>query len=265
MPDLFDLTGHAAVVTGSTSGIGLAMADALANAGCDVMLNGLGDPAAIERERSGLAERSGRKVSYHGADLSRPAEAGELVAAAHKAFGRLDILVNNAGVQHVSPIEDFPPEQWDRIIAINLTSAFHAIRAAAPIMKAQNRGRIVNLCSAHSLVASPFKGAYVAAKHGLAGLTKTVALELATTGVTCNAISPGFVNTPIVEGQLADQMKATGLSREKVISDVILASQPSKRFVELEGLTGLLLYLCSGAGGSATGANFSVDGGWTAR
>lgn len=265
MPQLFDLTGHAAVVTGSTSGIGLAMADALAGAGADVMLNGLGDAETIERERAGLQDRHGVRVLYDGADMSRPEQVSGLIARAHEAFGRLDVLVNNAGVQHVSPVEDFPPEQWDRIVAINLSSAFHAIRAAVPIMKAQGRGRIVNLASAHSLVASPFKSAYVAAKHGLAGLTKAVALELATTGVTCNAVSPGFVNTPIVEGQIADQMKATGLSREEVMSDVILASQPSKRFVEMKGLTGLLLYLCSDAGGSATGANFSVDGGWTAR
>ncbi len=253
------------MVTGSTSGIGQAVARALAGAGAEVMLNGLGDPDAIERDRAALEADADVQVSYHGADLSRPEQAEDLVRAAHEAFGRLDILINNAGVQHVSSVEDFAPEQWDRVIAVNLTSAFRAIRAAVPIMKAQGSGRIVNLASAHSLVASPYTAAYVAAKHGLAGLTKTVALELATTGVTCNAVSPGFVNTPIVEGQIADQMKATGLSRERVMSEVILASQPSKRFVELEAITSLVLWLCSDAGGSATGANLSVDGGWTAR
>ncbi len=259
------LAGQAAVVTGSTSGIGLAMAEALAGAGARVMLNGFGDPDAIERNRADLAQRKGVAIAYHGADVSKPEQVADLIDTAHRAFGRLDILVNNAGVQHVSPIEDFPPEQWDRILAINLSSVFHATRLAVPIMKAQGRGRIVNLASAHSLVASPFKAAYVAAKHGVAGLTKTVALELAATGITCNAISPGFVNTPIVEGQIADQMKATGLDRERVMQEVILASQPSNRFVEMAGVTDLLLYLCSDAGGSATGANFSVDGGWTAR
>jgi 3-hydroxybutyrate dehydrogenase len=187
-----------------------------------------------------------------------------MVAFAEREFGRLDILVNNAGVQHVSPVEDFPPEKWDLIVAVNLSSAFHAIRAAVPIMKRQGRGRIVNLASAHSLVASPFKSAYVAAKHGIAGLTKSVALELAQSGVTCNAISPGYVRTQLVENQIADQAKARGLSEEAVMRDVILAAQPTKRFVEYAELAGLLLYLVSDAGASANGANFPVDGGWTA-
>ena len=258
------LSGQAAIVTGSTSGIGQALADALAEAGANVVINGLGDPAKIETERAAMADRHGVKVLYHPADMTKGNEIADMVGFANKELGRLDILVNNAGVQHVAPIEDFPPEKWDQIIAINLTSAFHAIRAAVPIMKAQKRGRIVNIASAHGLVASPFKSAYVAAKHGVLGLTKTVALEVATDGITANSICPGYVKTPLVEAQIADQAKARGLSEEQVMKDVILAAQPTKRFVEFSELAGMLLYLVSDAGASVNGAALSIDGGWTA-
>ncbi len=262
------LKGRAAVVTGSTSGIGQAMAEALAEAGCNVMLNGLGELTEIERARAAMAERHGVEVCYHGADMTRPEQVADMVAAAHRAFGRLDVLLNNAGVQYVAAVEDFPTERWDQIIAINLSSAFHAMKAAIPIMKAQDqgrgRGRIVNLASAHALVASPFKAAYVAAKHGVLGLTKTAALELATTGVTCNAICPGYVKTPLVEGQIAAQAEARGMAPERVMTEVILAAQPNKRFVEYSELAGLLLYLVSDAGASVNGAALSIDGGWTA-
>ncbi|HSV04611.1 MAG TPA: 3-hydroxybutyrate dehydrogenase [Phenylobacterium sp.] len=263
MPD-YGLRGQAAVVTGSTSGIGRAMAAALAGEGVDVVLNGFGDAAGIEAARAALAAASGVRVLYHGADMTRPAEIADLVGFAHRELGRLDILLNNAGVQHVAAIEDFPPEKWDQIIAINLTSAFHATRAAIPIMKAQGRGRIVNLASAHGLVASPFKSAYVAAKHGLVGFTKAAALELARSGVTVNAICPGYVRTPLVEAQIADQAKARGIPAERVVEDVILAAQPNKAFVEYPQLAGLLLYLASDMGAATTGAALSVDGGWTA-
>jgi 3-hydroxybutyrate dehydrogenase len=258
------LQGQVAVVTGSTSGIGLGLADKLAEAGADVVLNGLGDPAAIEAARAGLAERHGVEVRYHGADMTRPDEIAALVGSAVAGLGRIDILVNNAGVQHVSAVEDFPLAKWDQIIAINLSSAFHAIRAAVPPMKAQGRGRIVSIASAHGLVASPFKSAYVASKHGVIGLTKSVALELARTGVTCNAICPGYVKTALVEAQIADQAKARGIPEEQVMTDVILAAQPTRRFVTYEELAGMLLYLVSDAGASVTGAALTVDGGWTA-
>jgi 3-hydroxybutyrate dehydrogenase len=259
------LKDHVAIVTGSTSGIGHALASALAASGAKVILNGLGDPAAIEATRAQMAAEHGVEVLYHGADMTKPAEIADMVALAQRSFGRLDVLVNNAGVQHVSPIEDFPIDKWDQIIAINLTSAFHATRAAIPIMKAQKRGRIVNIASAHGLVASPFKSAYVAAKHGILGLTKTAALELATFGVTVNAICPGYVKTPLVEAQIADQAKSRGISEEQVMRDVILAAQPTKAFVTFEQLNGLLLYLVSDAGASVNGASLSVDGGWTAQ
>ena len=257
------LKGKAAVVTGSTSGIGQAMAHALAAEGANVMLNGFGDAAAIETARAKLAAETGAKVLYHPADMTKPDQIADLVATAHREFGRLDILVNNAGIQHVSPIEDFPIEKWDQIIAINLTSAFHTTRAAVALMKAQGGGRIVNIASAHALVASPFKAAYVAAKHGVLGLTKTVALEVAQSGITCNAICPGYVKTPLVEMQIADQAKARNLSEEAVMRDVILAAQPTKKFVEFDQLAGLMLYLVSDLGGSVNGAALSIDGGWT--
>jgi 3-hydroxybutyrate dehydrogenase len=258
------LAGQVAIVTGSTSGIGLAMAEALAAAGAEVVLNGLGDAAAIEQTRAGIEARHDVRIAYHPADMTKPAEIAAMVDFAQSHFGRLDILLNNAGVQYVSPIEAFPVEKWDQIIAINLSSAFHSIRAAVPLMKAQGRGRIINLASAHALVASPFKAAYVAAKHGILGLTKTVALEVAREGVTCNAICPGYVKTPLVEGQIADQAKARGMTPEQVLNDVILAAQPTKRFVTYEELAGLMLYLVSDAGASVNGAALSVDGGWTA-
>ena len=259
-----ELRGQVAIVTGSTSGIGLGLAEALAAAGVNLVLNGLGDPAAIEATRAGLATRHGVEVRYHGADMTVPEQIADLVASTVGAFGRLDILINNAGIQHVAPVEDFPIEAWDRIITINLTSTFHATRAAVPVMKAAGRGRIVNIASAHALVASPFKSAYVAAKHGVAGFTKSVALEVAQSGLTINAICPGYVKTPLVEAQITDQAKARGISEEAVMRDVILAAQPTKQFVTVEQLAGLLLYLCADAGASVNGAILSVDGGWTA-
>jgi 3-hydroxybutyrate dehydrogenase len=263
--DLNDLSGQVAVITGSTSGIGLALARAVAARGGDVVMNGLGDPSEIERTRAGIEAACGVRVRYHAADMRRGEEVADLVAFAKHELGRLDILVNNAGVQHVEAIEKFPSEKWDQILAINLSSAFYSIRAAVPIMKAQGRGRIVNVASAHGLRASPFKSAYVAAKHGIVGLTKTVALETARDGITCNAICPGFVETPIVEQQIADQARTHGISKERVVEEVILAKQPTKRFVTSDELTGLFLYLVSDLGASATGAAYPVDGGWTAQ
>jgi 3-hydroxybutyrate dehydrogenase len=258
------LSKRHALVTGSTSGIGLAMARAIAQQGADVMINGMGDAVAIETERASIEKEFGVRCFYNGADMLKPAEIEAMVADAIARMGTLDILVNNAGIQYVSPIETFPVEKWDAILAINLSAAFHAIRAAIPGMKAQKWGRIVNTASAHSLVASPFKGAYVAAKHGLVGLSKTVALELATFGVTCNCLSPGYVWTPLVEKQIPDTMAARHLSREQVINDVILAAQPTKQFVTSEQVASLCVYLCSDAAAQITGANLSIDGGWTA-
>jgi len=259
------LNGRSAIVTGSTSGIGLGIAQALAAAGADVTLNGFGEPAEIERLRAGLAEASGVAVRYSGADMSRGEEVVGMVQEAEAAQGAIDILVNNAGVRVVAPLEEFPAAKWQAILAINLSSNFFAIQAALPGMRRRGYGRIVNIASAHGLVASPYKAAYVAAKHGVAGLTKVVALETAETDITCNAICPGFVRTPLVEGQIHEQARAHGLPREQVISDVILASQPSKRFVEVEEVAALTVFLCSPAGRSITGAALPVDGGWTAR
>ncbi len=253
-----------ALVTGSTSGIGLAIARAFAAEGAHVTINGFGAPDAIEAERARIEADFGVKCRYSGADMSKGAEIATMIAEAEAAFGSLDILVNNAGIQHVSPIEDFPIEKWDQIIAINLSSAFHAIRAATPGMKARKWGRIINTASAHSLVASPFKAAYVSAKHGVAGLTKTVALELATYGVTVNCISPGYVWTPLVEKQIPDTMKARNLTKEQVINDVLLTAQPTKQFVTVEQVAAFAVFLCSDAASQMTGSNYSMDGGWTA-
>jgi 3-hydroxybutyrate dehydrogenase len=254
-----------ALVTGSTSGIGLAVARALAKEGADVVINGFGDKTAIEGERVRIEKEFGVKAFYNPADMSKGPEIEAMIADAHGKMGSLDILVNNAGIQFVSPIEDFPPEKWDAIIAINLTAAFHAIRAAVPGMKAQKWGRIINTASAHSLVASPFKSAYVSAKHGLAGLTKTAALELAAFGVTVNCISPGYVWTPLVENQIPDTMKARNMTRDEVVHDVMLVAQPTKEFVTVDQVASLAVYLCSDAAAQITGANLSIDGGWTAQ
>jgi len=258
------LAGKCAVVTGSTSGIGRAIAECFAREGASVMLNGFGEAKEIEALRSGLEKQHGVKALYHGADMSKPAEIAAMISGALKAFGKLDILVNNAGIQHVAPVDEFPPDKWDAILAINLSASFHTVRAAVPGMKKKGWGRIVNIASAHALVASPFKVAYVAAKHGVAGLTKTVALELAEQGITCNAICPGYVHTPLVDKQIPDTMKARGLSREAVIRDVILAAQPTKKFVTVEQVAALTAFLCTEAAASITGALLSVDGGWTA-
>jgi len=253
-----------ALVTGSTSGIGLAIARALAGQGADVVINGFGPVEEIEKTRAGIEAEFGVKALYDGADMTKPEEIAAMVRHAEEGLGGVDILVNNAGIQFVSPIEDFPIEKWNAILAINLSSAFHTIRAATPGMKKRKWGRIVNTASAHSLVASPFKSAYVAAKHGLAGLTKTVALELATFGVTANCVSPGYVWTPLVENQIPDTMRARGMTHEQVINDVMLIAQPTKQFVTVEQVASLVCYLCSDAASQITGANLSIDGGWTA-
>jgi 3-hydroxybutyrate dehydrogenase len=258
------LQGKTALVTGSTSGIGLAVARALGAQGANVTINGFGDKAAIEKERTAIEKEFGVKALYSPADMSKPAEIAGMVRTTEQAFGSLDVLVNNAGIQYVAPIEEFPIEKWDQIIAINLASAFHTIRAALPGMKSRKWGRIINTASAHSLVASPFKVAYVAAKHGLAGLTKTVALEVATLGITANCISPGYVWTSMVEKQIPDTMKARGLTEEQVKRDVLLAAQPTKEFVTVDEVAALAVYLCSDAAKAITGANLSIDGGWTA-
>ena len=246
------------------SGIGLAIARAYAGLGADICINGFGDAAAIEKERSGIESEFGVKCIYSGADMSKGAETEAMVTDAIAKLGSVDILVNNAGIQFVSPVEEFPPEKWDQIIAINLSSAFHATRAAIPNMKAKKWGRIISTASAHALVASPFKSAYVAAKHGIAGFTKTVALETATFGITANAICPGYVWTPLVEKQIPDTMAARGLTREQVINDVLLTAQPTKQFVTVDEIAALAVYLTGDMARSITGAIISIDGGWTA-
>ena len=258
------LKSRNAVVTGSTSGIGLAIARALAKEGANVMINGFGEAAAIEKERAGIEAEFGVKCLYNGANMAVPAEIAAMVKDAEAKLGSVDILVNNAGIQHVSPVEEFPLDKWDQIIAINMSSAFHAIRAAVPGMKARRWGRIINTASAHSLVASPYKAAYVTAKHGVAGLNKTVALELATFGITSNCISPGYVWTPLVEKQIPDTMKARNLSREDVIEKELLTAQPTKQFVTVDQVAACAVFLCSDAASQITGTNISMDGGWTA-
>lgn len=265
MSDENQLSGKSAVVTGSTSGIGLGIAEALAAAGANVMMNGLGDAASIERAVAGVRETASGGVEFSAANMLVPDEIERMIADAAEQFGSVDILVNNAGIQHVAPIEEFPVGKWNDIIGINLSAAFHTIRAAAPLMVSAGWGRIINIASAHALVASPFKAAYVAAKHGIAGLTKVVALELATKNVTVNAVAPGYVETPLVIGQIADTAKARGMTEEEVMRDVMLAAQPTRQLVSIEQIAGLLLFLCSESAASITGGILPIDGGWTAQ
>ena len=259
------LAGKAAVVTGSTSGIGLAIARAFAGEGAHVMLNGLGDAAAIEKLRAGIEGEFGVKALYHSADMTRPAEIRDLVAKAEAAFGAVDILVNNAGIQHVAPIDQFPEDRWDAIIAINLSSAFHATKAVLPGMKRRRSGRIVNIASAHGLVASPNKSAYVASKHGIMGFTKAAAIETAEEGIRVNAICPGFVHTPLVQKQIEDRAREAGISEERATREIILAPQPTKEFVTVEQIAATAVFLCSDAAAQINGTSIAVDGGWTAR
>ena len=259
------LNGKTALVTGSTSGIGLGIARAYAAQGANVVLNGFGDAAEIEKIRAQMASDHGVTVRYDGADMSRPDAIESMMGNANEIFGGIDILVNNAGIQHVAPVDEFPVAKWDQILAINLSASFHTIRLALPRMKAKKWGRIVNVASAHALVASPYKSAYVAAKHGIAGLTKTVALEVAQQGITMNAICPGYVWTPLVEKQIPDTAKARGLTEERVINDVLLHAQPTRKFVQVAEIAALALFLASDAGASVTGAVIPVDGGWTAQ
>ena len=258
------IKGQTAVVTGSTSGIGLGIARAFAREGANILLNGFGEAAAIEAARAAIAGDFGVTCRYSGADMADGSAIAAMMERAEADFGSVDILVNNAGIQFVSPIEEFPVALFEKIIAINLVSSFHTIRAAVPGMKARGWGRIVNVASAHALVASPYKSAYVAAKHGVAGLTKTVALELATFGITCNAICPGYVWTPLVEAQIPDTMAVRKLTKQEVIEDVILKAQPTKAFVAIEDVAALAVHLASDAGKSMTGSILSIDGGWTA-
>ena len=259
------LKGKNAVVTGSTSGIGLGIAEAFAKEGINLVLNGFGNAAEIEKIRAGLASKFGVKVLYDGADMSKPGDIEAMMKKALSELGGVDILVNNAGIQVVAPVEEFPVAKWDAIIAINLSSAFHTTRLAVPYMKSKKWGRIINVASAHALVASPFKSAYVASKHGIMGFTKTIALEVAEVGITCNAICPGYVLTPLVESQIPDTAKARGITEEQVKRDVLLAAQPTKQFVTVEQVAGTAVFLCSDAAASITGTNISVEGGWTAH
>lgn len=253
------------VVTGSTSGIGLGIAKAFAAEGCHVVINGFGEPDAIEAVRRELEVLGGGRVIYHGADMTKPEEIEDLIGTAAATFGSVDVLVNNAGIQHVARIEDFPIAQWDRIIAINLTSAFHTTRTAIPLMKAKGKGRIINVASAHALVASPFKSAYVAAKHGILGFTKTAALELAGFGITVNAICPGYVLTPLVERQIPDTARERGISEDEVKTEVMLRLQATKEFVAIEEVAATAVFLASDAARQITGTHISIDGGWTAQ
>ena len=259
------LKDKVSLITGSTSGIGLGIARALADAGSDVVLNGFGKPEEIEAVQGGVGKDFGVRVSYSGADMSNPESIAEMIATALRKFGRLDVLVNNAGIQHVAPLHEFPPAKWDAIIAINLSSAFHTTRLALPSMIFNKWGRIINIASAHGLVGSAYKSAYVAAKHGMLGLTKVTALETAEQGITCNAICPGYVYTPLVEAQIEGQAKAHGIPREQVIREVLLAQQPNKRFATVDELGAFAVFLASDAAASITGTSIAVDGGWTAH
>ncbi|MAZ89647.1 MAG: 3-hydroxybutyrate dehydrogenase [Cellvibrionaceae bacterium] len=258
------LQSKVALVTGSTSGIGLAIAESLAEQGCHLMLNGFGDDKEIAELRNRLSREHNVEVGYCAADVSSAEQVHQMIEETQKLLGSVDVLVNNAGVQHVEEIETFPVEQWDRIIAVNLSSAFHTIQATLPLMKAKGWGRIVNVASIHGLVASPYKSAYVAAKHGVVGLTKTVALETARQGVTCNAICPGYVLTPLVENQISDTARARGLSEQEVMSEVLLGSQPSGRFTDVKDIAAMATFLCGGAGNNITGSVQVLDGGYTA-
>lgn len=260
-----DLTGKVALVTGSTSGIGQAIAESLAAAGASVVLNGFGDSREIESFRQSLEDVHTVKAIYHPADMSKPSEIEAMISESSNQMGKLDILVNNAGIQHVAPVDEFPLDKWDSIIAINMSASFHTSRLVIPTMKAQRWGRIINIVSAHGLVASPYKSAYVTAKHGVLGLTKTVALEVAQQGVTCNAICPGYVKTPLVEAQIPDSARTRGISEDEVIRDVMLAGQPTKQFVESSEVGEFAVFLCSESARSITGASLSIDGGWVAQ
>jgi 3-hydroxybutyrate dehydrogenase len=259
------LKGKTALVTGSTSGIGLGIATRLAAEGANIVLNGFGDAVQIDRLQAQIAAAHRVTVTYDGADMTKPNAIAAMLGKAIARFGAVDVLVNNAGIQHVAPVEEFPPEKWDAIIAINLSSSFHTVRTALPAMKARRWGRIINIASAHALVASPFKSAYVAAKHGIAGFTKTVALEAAEHGITVNALCPGYVLTPLVQKQIPDTARARGISEEAVKREVLLAAQPTKKFVTVEEIAGLAAFLCSENAESITGAVLSIDGGWTAQ
>ena len=257
--------GKTALVTGSTSGIGLGIAQRLAESGANIVLNGFGDAAEIDDLRRRMATQTGVDVQYDGADMSKPEAIERMMARAIERFGAVDILVNNAGIQHVAPVDEFPLDKWDAILAINLSAAFHTTRLALPKMKQRGFGRIVNIASAHALVASPYKSAYVAAKHGIAGFTKTVALEVAEQGITVNAVCPGYVLTPLVQKQIPDTARARGISEEQVVRDVLLAAQPTKKFVTVEQVAAFTAFLCSNDAASITGAVLPIEGGWTAH
>ncbi len=257
------IKGKTALITGSTSGIGLGIAQSLADSGVNIIMNGFGDAEEIERNRSDLEGR-GVKVIYNGADMTKPNEISAMLSQAQDEFGGVDILINKAGIQFVSPVDEFPDEKWNAIIAINLSAAFHTMKHAIPQMKKNGWGRVINICSAHGLVASPYKSAYVAAKHGIMGLTKSAALEVAQQNITVNAVCPGYVHTPLVDGQIDDTAKSRGISREEVINDVLLAAQWTKKFVDVKSVAGIVKFLCSDDAENITGAPITVDGGWTA-